>query len=231
MFVISADQIDSRSTPDLVAAAKELINSDFAPQLTLPADRNAGDEIQVLTNDASAVLRIALLLLRSGQWSVGLGVGPVRQPLPAETREASGPAFNAARQAVTDAKKRATRFAVCVDNAISSGRDWSEALDAQSLVDMLLELRRKRSVQGWEMFDQLNVSGTQAAAAKALGISAAAASSRSIAASLTIERDATPSLVRLLEQLDVAQSPNAPSVDTGGNTAGNNSSAPVISVA
>ena len=52
MFVISADQKSSRSTGDLVARWRELLNDEYGPQLTLPADRNAGDEIQVLTEDA-----------------------------------------------------------------------------------------------------------------------------------------------------------------------------------
>lgn len=195
-----------------MAGAKNTLNRDFGQRLTLPADRNAGDEIQVLTEDAAAVLDIALWLLRAKRWSVGLGVGPVRQPLPAETREASGAAFNAARQAVTEAKKRATRFAVCTDSEITDEADWPAAWDAQNLIDLLLELRRKRSQQGWEMFDQLSTSRTQAAAAKALGISAAAASSRSIAAGLTIEREALPSLVRILEQLDQTGRPSSTSL-------------------
>lgn len=201
MFVISADQIGSRTRPDLVGGARELINREFGEKLALPADRNAGDEIQVLTQHADTVLEIALHLRRSGQWSVGLGIGDVRQPLPAETREAAGPAFNAARLAVTDAKKRATRFAVRTDTspAVDS---WPSAWDAQNLIDLLLELRRRRSEHGWEMFDQLKISGTQAAAATTLGISAAAASSRSLAAGLTIEREAMPSLTRLLEAVD-----------------------------
>src|SRR5690606_20929257 len=104
MFVISADQKSSRSTQDLVGHWRQKLNEQYSSRLTLPADRNAGDEIQVLTDDAATVLAIALELSRSGSWSVGVGIGDVRRPLPTETREASGPAFNAARDAGTDRK-------------------------------------------------------------------------------------------------------------------------------
>jgi hypothetical protein len=204
VFVISADQRSSRTTGDLVSEWRDLINEEYGTRLALPADRNAGDEIQVLTADADTVLEIALRLARSAKWSVGVGVGPVRQPLPAETREASGPAFNAARDAVTDAKKRPTRFAVRAEQQPDA---WPSARDVQSLIDPILELRRKRSQQGWELHDTMQEVNTQAEAAGRLGITAAAASDRAQAASLRIEREALPAAVRLLAALDRTTSP------------------------
>lgn len=202
MFVISADQKSSRTTHDLVDQWRRLLNDEYADQLTLPADRNAGDEIQVLTDDAGTVLQIALRLSRSGNWSVGIGVGGVRRPLPAETREASGPAFNAARDAVTDAKKRPARFAVRADAAGESPTAWPNSQDVQSVIDLLLEVRKKRSAQGWELHDTLEKTSTQAEAAHLLGITPAAASDRASAAALKIERQALPTIVRLLDNLD-----------------------------
>lgn len=202
MFVISADQKSSRTTKDLVAHWREVLNRDYSDTLTLPADRNAGDEIQVLTDDAPTVLSIALRLARTGNWSVGIGVGDVRRPLPAETREASGPAFNAARNAVTDAKKRPTRFAVRADGVGETARAWPNAQDVQSVIDLLLEVRRRRTEQGWELYDTLETASTQAEAARILGITPAAASDRASAAALKIERQALPTIVRLLDNLD-----------------------------
>lgn len=202
MFVISADQKASRTSGDLVGQWRETLNEDYGPTLTLPADRNAGDEIQVLTDDAETVLRIALRLARDGNWSVGIGIGAVRRPLPAETREASGPAFSAAREAVTDAKKRPSRFAVRADAAGESPDAWPRSLDAQNVIDLLLEVRKKRSPQGWELHDTLEKTTTQAEAARILGITPAAASDRASAAALKIERQALPTIVRLLENLD-----------------------------
>lgn len=202
MFVISADQKSSRTTQDLVDQWRTTLNAEYAETLTLPADRNAGDEIQVLTGNAETVLEIALRLARSENWSVGIGVGDVRRPLPAETREASGPAFNAARDAVTDAKKRPTRFAVRADTPGELAGAWPNSRDVQSVIDILLEVRRKRSQQGWELHDTLERTSTQANAARILGITPAAVSDRASAAALNIERQALPTIVRLLDNLD-----------------------------
>ncbi|MHA6694800.1 DNA-binding protein [Homoserinimonas sp. A520] len=207
MFVISADQKSSRTTKDLVGHWREVLNDDYSETLTLPADRNAGDEIQVLTDDAATVLQIALRLARSGNWSVGIGVGAVRRPLPAETREASGPAFNAARDAVSEAKKRPTRFAVRADAAGETADAWPNSRDVQSVIDLLLEVRKKRSQQGWELHDTLETTSTQAEAARVLGITPAAASARASAAALKIERQALPTIVRLLHNLDRVTGP------------------------
>lgn len=212
MFVISADQKASRSTEDLVSEWRDTLNREYSDTLTLPADRNAGDEIQVLTEDAETVLDIALRLVRSERWSVGVGIGTVRRPLPSETREASGPAFNAARDAVTEAKKRTTRFAVSSELG-EEDSVWPSAADAQGIIDLLLEVRRKRSAQGWELYDTLTTVETQAEAAELLGITAAATSDRALAAGIRIERDARPTLVRLLKNLD-----RASKTATDGNT-------------
>lgn len=202
MFVISADQKSSRTTEDLVSHWRELINREYSATLTLPADRNAGDEIQVLTDNAATVLDIALRLARSGSWSVGIGVGGVRTPLPTETREASGPAFSAARNAVTDAKKRPTRFAVRADAPGEALTSWPNSSDVQCVIDLLLEVRRKRSKQGWELHDTLQKVDSQVEAARRLGITAAAVSDRASAAALRIEQEALPTIVRLLDNLD-----------------------------
>ena len=204
MFVISADQKSSRTTGDLVGQWRELLNESYSATLTLPADRNAGDEIQVLTADARTVLEISLRLARSQNWSVGLGVGAVRTPLPAETREASGAAFHAAREAVDEAKKRPTRFAVRAETAQEASGAWPGARDVQSVIDLLLEVRRKRSAQGWELHDTLERVTTQVEAARILGITPAAVSDRASAAALKIEQEALPTIVRLLDNLDRA---------------------------
>jgi hypothetical protein len=127
--------------------------------------------------------------------------------LPAETREASGPAFSAARDAVNDAKKRPTRFAIRADAPGEEPESWPNSRDVQSVIDLLLEVRRKRSKQGWELLDTLETTSTQAEAARLLGITPAAASDRASAAALRIEREAMPTIVRLLENLDRVAGP------------------------
>jgi hypothetical protein len=201
MFVITADQIDSREHDDAAGAARDRINDRYEAALLLPADRNAGDEIQMLTDRAHIALDLVLDLTRTRQWSVGLGCGSVRQPLPDATREASGPAFFAARDAVSRAKKRQTRFAVGIGP--SDGEAAQEAArNAESLIDLLLLIRDRRTSPGWELFDLLADGLTQQDAAARLDISAPAASSRAHAANIKSELAAIPALTKLLDDLD-----------------------------
>jgi hypothetical protein len=199
MFVITADQVDSRSGPDLAAGALDDLNKRYRPRLALPVDRNAGDEIQALTADPRAAVDLVLDLTRTGTWSVGLGCGAVRTPLPDETREASGDAFIAARAAVTRAKRTATRFAA------SAVRDQQAAEDAEAILNLLLTIRAGRSAAGWELFDLVAAGLTQAEAGKRLGITPQSASDRARAGGIRVELAAIGPLTRLLESLDDAQ--------------------------
>ena len=199
MFVITADQVDSRTRPDIVAATLTRIGERFGDSLALPADRNAGDELQALTPDAGTALHLVLELTRSAEWSVGLGCGSVRMPLPAATREATGDAFVAARTAVTRAKRMPTRFAV---EAIA---DPQPADDAEALLALLLTLREGRTAAGWELYDLVQTGLTQAEAGARLGITPQSASDRARAAGLRVEFAAIEPLTRLLASLDDAQ--------------------------
>ncbi len=195
MFVITADQVDSRSSADLVAATIDTLNSGSVATV-LKADRTAGDELQVLIAHSRDALTVVLQLTRSGQWSVGCGVGNVATPLPGNIRAATGEAFIAARRAVERAKKRPTKFALETEPATQP------ASDAESLIDMLLALRARRSPEGWELHDLMDGNDlTQSEAAGKLGISPQAISLRARAAELRTEQAALPSLARILDQL------------------------------
>src|SRR3954470_4962743 len=173
MFVLTVDQVDSRHDADRVNDALDQLVATFGESLALPPDRSAGDELQALTDDAATALRIALELTRTGHWSVGLGVGAVRQPLPAGAREATGPAFVAARAAVDAAKKAQHRFWLTAE---TSGLLDGEKVRA--LIDLVLAVRARRSPEGWEVVDLLTAGRNQAAAAEELGISPQAVSLR-----------------------------------------------------
>ncbi|MFC4243147.1 DNA-binding protein [Gryllotalpicola reticulitermitis] len=202
MFVITADQIDSRMSDDLVAAERDRINAAHGATLALPADRTAGDELQVLSDDPATALALVLELTRGRQFHVGLGIGPVRTPLPEATREASGPAFFAARDAAERAKGSGIRLAVQRQRDPQGRSDRAD--DAEALLALLLIVRERRSAAGWELYELLQKGLTQADAAERLGISAAAASARAKAAQLRAEAAALPALTRLLEQTDLA---------------------------
>ena len=196
MIVITADQIDSRNTPDVAGEAIAFVNGRFSEHLPLPADRTAGDEIQALVDAGRPALDIALALTRSGRWSVGIGIGGVREPLGRDIRESTGDAFISARTAVERAKKRATRF------ALASTAAPAEASDLEALVDLLLILRARRSEQGWEMRDLISRGLTQADAATELGITPQSASKRVRTAGLRAEDAAIGPLARLVDALD-----------------------------
>ena len=193
MFVITVDQVDSSHTRDAVGDALARLADRV---LVLPAERTAGDEFQMLIDDAATTLATILDLTRTGRWSVGCGVGAVRTPLPSSIREAAGPAFIAARAAVDRAKKRPSRFALEAPDAM----DGAARLEA--IIDLLLATRARRSPEGWQLFDLLESGLTQAAAAARLGISPQAASLRAQAADLRVETAVTAALVTLLAQLD-----------------------------
>ncbi|MET0974563.1 MAG: DNA-binding protein [Leifsonia sp.] len=204
MFVITADQVDSRHDVDRAAEATEAMTAEFGPELTLDIDQTSGDEIQAVTDSAEAALGMTLALTRTGHWSVGLGVGPVRTPLPAAARKATGPAFIAARAAVDAAKKSDSRFALRAD-----GDGEERAGVIEPLVDMLLLIRARRSDPGWEVVDLMRGGATQKETAGILGISAAAVSQRLRAALWRVEDEARPALGSLLAELDAIMSHSA----------------------
>ena len=195
MFVITADQIDSRNDHD---RAREMITrlvSQSPNAFSLPPDQTAGDEIQLLVSAAQPTLDALLTLHRSGHWSVGLGVGTVRTPLPASTRQATGGAFIAARDAVLRAKKTEAHFALEVEAS-------DAAAGIEALLTMLLLLRQRRTPQGWQAGDLFESGLAQTDIAHRLGITTGAVSQRLKAAQYRVEQAARPALVRLLEQLD-----------------------------
>ena len=201
MIVITADQVDSRSTPDVAAATLEHLNDIFGTYLLLAADRTAGDEIQMLVDGGQTAIGIVLDLTRTGRWSVGLGIGHVREPLGASIRESTGDAFIAARSAVDRAKKKPTRFAAAAEPTRRGSHDL------EALVDLLLVLRARRSAQGWEMHDLVTRGLSQADAAIELGITPQSASKRARAADLKAEEAAIAPLARLADALDSAYAP------------------------
>ncbi|HEX5857585.1 MAG TPA: DNA-binding protein [Microbacterium sp.] len=197
MFVITADQRASRSSRDRVPAALADVERLVGDRLAAAAERTVGDEIQLATEDPVAALQIALHLVREEAWSVGVGVGSVEKPLPRQVREARGEAFLHARTAVERAKKSQERVAV-------ESADTEAAADAEALVRLLIELRDRRSAQGWEVADLLAGGMTQKRAASVLGITPTAVSLRAKAASLRTEEAAIPALGRVLARLDGA---------------------------
>jgi hypothetical protein len=128
MFVITADQIDSRNDRDRAGELIAELSAQFGASFDLPPDQTSGDEIQILTTDARAAFNTVLAIHRTGHWRTGLGIGSVRTPLPAATRQAAGTAFIAARDAVNRSKKADARFAL--EASLSAGAGVGVAIGA-----------------------------------------------------------------------------------------------------
>lgn len=198
MFVITADQIDSRNDHDRAREMIARLVAQSPDAFSLPPDQTAGDEIQLLLAEAGPTLDAILALHRSGHWSIGLGVGTVRTPLPASTRQATGGAFIAARDAVVRAKRTEAHFALETDASLAD----ETAPGAEALLTMLLLLRQRRTSPGWEAGDLFESGLPQTEIAESLGITTGAVSQRLKTAQYRVEQAARPALVRLLEQLD-----------------------------
>ncbi|MGV8876193.1 MAG: DNA-binding protein [Rhodoglobus sp.] len=196
MFVITADQRNSRRTPDAVAETLNLLNTQHAGDLALPAERTAGDEVQMLVHSAHAVLTIALKLSRTQQWSIGIGIGAVPQPYGTTVRATSGDAFIAARNAIDRAKKSQAKCAIESEpfNALAANCD--------PLLELLILLRNRRTPNGWQLYDLLGSGITQAQAAEKLGISPQSASQRALVAGLRTEENSVAALANILSNAE-----------------------------
>lgn len=203
MFVLTIDQQASRTVGDRVEALLDDLQA-WAPErdalLVRPFERTVGDEVQGVLDDPDLVVDLALRLVRTGGWSVGIGLGAVDEPLPASTRAGSGPAFVHARAAVERAKTRTRPVPLAVEGAVGS-----RAADAEAVLTLIGALTIRRSTAGWAVVDALTADGgpgTQDAVAARLGITQQAVSQRLRTAMWAEEVAARPVVARLLQEGD-----------------------------
>lgn len=196
MIVLTIDQRGSQRGRDRI---DELIRDLAAilpvDALVRPFERTAGDEAQGILAGPDHAVTAGLALVRDGAWSIGLGLGHVREPIPASVRAAAGPAFVQAREAVARAKSSPRHIAV-------SGPDPLTAGDAEALLALLAAIVQRRSRHGWEVADLMATGLTQQEAAKRLDISPQAVSQRLSAALWHEQRRAEPLAARLLRVAD-----------------------------
>ncbi|GAA1923091.1 hypothetical protein GCM10009688_30220 [Arthrobacter gandavensis] len=204
MFVLTIDQKDSRNTSDRVPGLIELLGSE---ELELPFERTVGDEVQGVASSPSVAVNAALLAIRQGGWSVGIGVGTVGLPLPASSREAGGEAFIAARAAVERAKKTGDRPPLAVAAAPEAGAGAAEAAaHAEAVLVLIAGLVCSRSEAEWRILEHVDPHkwGAQSAAARMLGVSSQAVSNAVQRAMWQEEWAARPAAAVLLERADRA---------------------------
>ena len=194
-YVLTVDQISSRTGPDLVEETLRRLSVDTV----LGFARTVGDEFQGVLEQPLSVVRAILELMRDGGWHLGLGIGPVETPLPADPRQARGPAFLAARAAVEAAKREPDHLRVLAVPAAEQ-----EAGDAEAVLRLLAAVRERRSEQGWQAVDEMRDGVTMQQAADRLGITRQAVGQRLRAANWTVDRETQPVLARLLARAEQA---------------------------
>ncbi|MCC9193971.1 MarR family transcriptional regulator [Arthrobacter sp. zg-Y916] len=211
MFVMTIDQKDSRNSADRVPELLDLLGT---LDLDLPFERTVGDEVQGVTSSAGTVVDAALLALRQGGWSVGIGVGEVSLPLPASSREAGGDAFVAARDAVERAKKTGDRPPLAVASAGTGPGAAPETLAAVAQAEAVLVLIARlvcgRSPAEWRILEHVEPHkwGAKTEAARMLGVSPQAVSNAVRRSGWQEEWAARPAAAVLLERADRAAGGN-----------------------
>lgn len=167
MYVLTVDQRGSRRGSDKVPG---ILTRTVPSGMIRAFDRTAGDEVQAVFDDPAHLAALAADLAASGDWSVGIGIGAVDTPLPAQTRAGAGPAFVNARTAVEDAKRNRWHLSVAGDSP--------RCAHAQTAGRLLVDVLADRSAAGREAVALVADGTTQADAAERLGISPQAMSLR-----------------------------------------------------
>lgn len=190
VIVVTVDQRDSRSAPDLVPGAIAAL-ADAA--LLRAFERTAGDEFQGVLDAPEALAPVLETLLRDDAWNIGLGAGPVDLPLPDHARAGRGPAYVRAREAVTAAKNSPWHLRVAGETGT--------ARDLESALWLWAALLGRRTEKGWEVTDLVDTGLSYDEAGRRLGISQSAVSQRAQAAGLVEGRRARELVTHLAARL------------------------------
>ncbi|MCR6689935.1 hypothetical protein [Cellulomonas sp.] len=219
MYVLTIDQRNSRTStdlvPDLLARSERkwpgIVAGSSKTRLAgegegegegrrgvvLGVERTVGDEVQGVLDDPRLVVEVVLTVLRWGGWSVGVGCGPVDEPLPPSTRAGSGAGFVLARDAVEAAKSRQRVVPLAV-----RGAHHDAGLDAEAVLMLAAATAARRSAAGWEAIDAVEQAGPDARqedVAARMGVSQQAVSQRLRTALWQEELAARRAAARLLD--------------------------------
>lgn len=200
MFAVTMDQQGSRQRGDLVEAFLAHLDDvcpPSAPGVVRAFERTVGDEVQGLLDDSTVVVDLVLGVLRLGGWSIGVGAGPVEEPVPASVRAAQGEALVLAREAVEAAKSRSRAVPLAVRGVAPAA-----AAQAEGVLVMLGALAARRSPAGWAAIDAVTAAerAPQGAVAESLGISQQAVSQRLRTALWAEETAVRPAAATLLAE-------------------------------
>jgi hypothetical protein len=195
MFTLTINQRDSRRDGDLVPA---LLKDLRHVPARLDFDRSVEDEVQGIVESGHHAVDTALIALRTGKWYVGIGVGPVNEPLPDLVKDASGHGLVYARRAVDRLRNGKERVPVAVDGPLAA-----LAAEAEAVLRLLGHIVQQRSTAEWRVLDLLTpgVRGQQKAVAQELGITTQAVSKALARAQWVEEHAARPAAARLLQMI------------------------------
>jgi hypothetical protein len=156
------------------------------------------DEVQGIVDAPEQAVEAALIALRCGSWFVGIGVGPVNEPLPNQIKDASGHGLIYARRAVDRLRNGKDRVPVAVEGPLA---DLSG--EAEAVLRLLGNIVHGRSPAEWRVLDLLTpgVRGQQKAVAEELGITTQAVSKAVARAQWADEHAARPAAARLLHMI------------------------------
>lgn len=192
MFTLTINQTDSRRDGDRVP---QLLKDLRHVPARLDFDRSVEDEVQGIVEHAHQAVDVALVALRTGHWFVGIGVGPVNEPLPDRIKDASGHGLIYARRAVDRLRNGKDRIPVAVEGPLAD-----LAAESEAVLRLLGHIVRDRSPAEWRVLDLLTpgVRGQQKAVAEELGITTQAVSKAVARAQWNEEHAARPAAARLL---------------------------------
>ena len=137
MFTLTINQTDSRRDGDRVP---QLLKDLRHIPARLDFDRSVEDEVQGIVDCPHQAVEAAMIALRCGSWYVGIGVGPVNEPLPNQIKDASGHGLVYARRAVDRLRNSKERVPVAVEGPLAD-----IAHDAEAVLRLLGHIVRDRS--------------------------------------------------------------------------------------
>jgi hypothetical protein len=192
MLTLTINQADSRRDGDKVP---QLLKDLRHIPARLDFDRSVEDEVQGIVDCPLQAVEAVMIAVRSGGWYVGVGVGPVNEPLPNQIKDASGHGLVYARRAVDRLRNGKDRVPVAVEGPLAD-----LAAEAEAVLRLLGQIVHDRSAAEWRVLDLLTpgVRGQQKAVAAELGITAQAVSKAVARAQWNEEHAARPAAARLL---------------------------------
>jgi len=203
MLVIALSPPRGHRGPDPLPALQQAL---VPLDLRRPPERTVGSAAIALADRAETAVDAVRIAAETGDWEIGLGVGPVEQPLPAETRAAGGPAVAAATLALRASR---TTGQVPLSVRASDPRHEATAADAEAVLRLVGWMIATRNRGQWRAVHALreHPEATQRELAALLGITQQTVSRAVKTSGWREESAAVPLVVRLLSMIELTSRP------------------------